>query len=54
MPGQTIVAAIKLHNNYPPSDVIDQLLIQFNELNGAAVPKPGQRCKIPVVEVNDD
>lgn len=55
MPGQTIQAAIKKYNKYPPEDVVAELVIKFNEINGSTIPRPGMKCKIPLLkEVQND
>lgn len=51
MPGQTINAALKKVNNQDvTAEELARLQLAFNELNGARVPKPGQRFELPVLE----
>lgn len=51
MPGHTIAAAIKLHNHH---DVLNEELVEllrlFDEMNGLAPIRPGQRCLIPLLD----
>lgn len=50
-PGETIDAVIRLRgrHNYTHEELLI-LRAQFNELNGLAVPRPGQEFKIPLLE----
>lgn len=49
--GETIVAVIKLHNRYDVTiDELNELLIQFKELNPPKLFRPGDSYTIPVLE----
>lgn len=49
MPGHTIKSIIRQYNNMIDDPVIlEQLLHEFNNLNGAVVPRVGQSFKIPI------
>lgn len=54
MPGQTIDAAIKFHARRALThEEIAALRLQFNELNGTPLVRPGMRLLIPVQDVQD-
>ena len=51
MPGQTVVAAIKLANRHDVTpDEVQLLITQFKEINGEINPKPGMRLLLPILE----
>lgn len=51
MPGHTISGIIKQYNNMiSDRDTIDMLIEEFNEVNGAKVPRVGQSFQIPILD----
>jgi hypothetical protein len=51
MPGQTVQGAVKQFNLYDTTpDEIRELMIQFNHINNHAMPKPGMRMLIPILQ----
>lgn len=50
MPGHTVLAAIKLHNkNDVTISELEQLIAEYERLNGDAVHKAGESAKIPIL-----
>lgn len=49
MPQETIIGAIKHYNNYQVSkEDVETLMHEFNNLNNARIPKPGEVFLIPL------
>lgn len=46
---ETIKAIIRKYNHMNMSgDLLDKLMVQYNELNNNQIPRPGQKVKIPL------